>query len=94
MRLQHLALVLVPLFALPAAAAEEAPVEGVTEQEVVDTLVSLNKRAISQLRSGHHAEAQRLLEEALAMADQHDLGAHDMAARTHVHMGVVALALG
>jgi len=89
----HLAFALIPLFALPAM-AEEAPVEAVTEQEVLNTLVSLNKRAVSQLRAGHHAEAQKLLDEALVLADAHDLGAHDMAARTHVHLGVLALAQG
>jgi hypothetical protein len=92
-----LAVALVPLFAsasAPLALAEEAPIEAVTEQDVLETLVKLNRKAVGQYRGGHHAEAQKLLQEALALAEQHDLGRHDITARTYVHLGVVALALG
>jgi hypothetical protein len=92
-----LAVVLVPFVAsasAPLALAEEAPVEAVTEQEVVETLVTLNRKAVGQYRAHHHAEAHKLLLEALVLAEQHDLGRHDITARTHVHLGIVAIAQG
>jgi Tfp pilus assembly protein PilF len=91
------AVVMVPLLASASASlalAEEAPVEAVTEQEVVETLVTLNRKAVTQYRGGHHAEAQKLLQEALTLAEQHDLVRHDITARTYVHLGIVAVAQG
>jgi hypothetical protein len=90
------------LFAVLLMAAASVPARGVraqpaaelepAQQAIVDQMVDLNKKAVAEHQAGHHAEAQKLLGEALTLAETHQLGDHDMAARTHVHLGIVAIA--
>src|SRR5687767_413663 len=72
----------------PAAAAEAAP----AADETVAELIALNKRALADYTAGRAAAADKTLREALAFAEKNGLADHDMAARTHVHLGIVAIA--
>src|SRR5687767_3305756 len=68
--------------AAPAAAAEPP----------LGELIELNKRAVLDHSAGRHDAAATSLQAALALAEKSGLGAHDMAARTHIHLGIVLIA--
>jgi hypothetical protein len=72
--------------ALGSATAQAAP-----DEQAVPEIIDLNKRAVVELKGGNADAAERLLREALALAEKHGLGSHDMTARTHVHLGIVAI---
>jgi hypothetical protein len=73
----------------PATATDEVTP---AQQAIIDQVVALNKQALAEHQAGKHAESQSLLGQALVLAETNGLGQHDMAARTHVHLGVVAIA--
>ena len=81
--------------AAPAAAVQAQQAEELTpaQQAIVEQMVALNKQALAEQQAGKHAESQSLLGQALVLAETNDLGKHDMAARTHVHLGIVAIGL-
>ena len=81
--------------AAPAAIARaQQAAEEVTpaQQQIIEQVVALNKQALAEHQAGKHAESQSLLGQALVLVETNGLGQHDMAARTHVHLGIVAIA--
>ena len=66
--------------ASPAHAQDQAAIEKVTD---------LNKRALDSYMDGDFAKARTLLKQALDVCASSGLDQHAIAARTHIHMGVV-----
>jgi hypothetical protein len=58
----------------------------------VDKIVKLNKRAVDEYENLNFEEARKILKDALAACTQAGLDNHAVAARSHVHMGVVLFA--
>ena len=58
----------------------------------LDKIVKLNKRAVDEYQNLNFDKARKLLDEALAACTRSGLDSHPVAARTHVHMGVVLFA--
>jgi hypothetical protein len=78
--------------AAPAAAAQVTEELEPGQQAIVEQMVELNKKALAVHQSGRHAESQNLLGQALVLGETNGLESHDMTARTHVHLGIVAIA--
>jgi hypothetical protein len=62
------------------------------DQAAIEKITKLNKKAIDEYQNLNFDEARKLLKDALELAASSGLEAHPVAARTHVHMGVVLLA--
>jgi hypothetical protein len=58
----------------------------------IDKIVKLNKRAVDEYENLNFEEARKILKEALAACAQGGLDKHAVAARSHVHLGVVLFA--
>jgi hypothetical protein len=63
-----------------------------SEEQTLRRMVDLNKRALAAHTSGRHANAKKLLQEALSAAKAGKLDNHLMAARTYIHLGIVSIA--
>jgi hypothetical protein len=59
------------------------------EPESVQKVVELNKRALAAYANLDVEEASKLLKQALEMCGTQKLDKHPVAARTHVHLGVI-----
>jgi hypothetical protein len=59
------------------------------DEAIVNQVVELNKKALFLYGSLDVAGAAERLQEALALCQQADLTSHSVAARTHLHLGVV-----
>jgi hypothetical protein len=78
---------------MATATAAAAPAAPASEPAVaVAELIELNKQAVLDYTAGRHEAAAKTLKDALVLADKGGLGGHDMAARTHVHLGIVLIA--
>ena len=71
--------------AAPAARAED-------DAAAIDKVVKLNKRAVDEYQNLNFEKARKLLEDALTACSRSGLDNHPVAARTHVHLGVVLFA--
>jgi hypothetical protein len=80
------ALVLVFVLPLPVASAAAA-----TADATLDEMVEINRKALDELRLGKHEAARDDLLRALNMGKRAGLGAHQMMARTYLHLGAVYL---
>lgn len=69
--------------AAPARADDSAPVEKITK---------LNKKAVDEFENLNFDQARKILKDALDACAKAGLESSDVAARTHVHMGVVLFA--
>ncbi len=58
----------------------------------IDRIVKLNKKAVDEYQNLNFDKARKLLDEALTACTKSGLDNHPVAARTHVHMGVVLFA--
>jgi hypothetical protein len=76
-----IALCLFSLALSAPAAAEDA--------KVIGKITELNKKALDSYTEGDFAKARTLLKQALDMCASSGLDHHPIAARTHIHMGVV-----
>ncbi|HVZ74404.1 MAG TPA: tetratricopeptide repeat protein [Polyangia bacterium] len=79
-----LALVLLASSSAAAADADPGP-------SAIDRVVDANREALSAYKSGQFAQARKLLMTALDQCEAAGLERHPVAARTHVHLGVVLL---
>jgi hypothetical protein len=59
------------------------------DQDPVQRVVDLNKKALAAYANLDVEEASRLLKEAIELCSAQQLDKHPMAARTHVHLGVI-----
>ena len=85
-------IIIISLLVAPAPAAAQTPAaESTADPAVVAELIALNKRALADHKAGRSEAAEKTLTEALALAEKQGLATHDMAARTHVHLGIVAI---
>jgi hypothetical protein len=75
---------LAAVIATPAAAATKAPARG-----ALDQIVDANREAVALYQRGQLAEARRTLKAALELCGAAGLDKHPVAARTHVHLGIV-----
>jgi hypothetical protein len=75
------------LFASAGAARAQSE-----DPAAIDKVVKLNKRAVDEYENLNFEEARKILKDALAACTQGGLDNHPVAARTHVHLGVVLLA--
>jgi hypothetical protein len=55
-------------------------------------VVELNKEGIAQYQRRHFDEARKVLREALDLCEASGLARHPVAARTHIHLGIVIIA--
>src|ERR1022692_2952867 len=55
----------------------------------IDKVVKLNKRAVDEYENLNFEDARKILKDALGACAQAGLDTHGVAARTHVHLGVV-----
>lgn len=60
--------------------------------DAVERVTSLNKKALDQVKKRDYDTARALLKEALQVAQDSTLDAHPIKARTHIHLGMVAIA--
>ena len=73
-----------------AAQAADAPAEA--PDPTMAEIVGLNKKAIAAYRAGKAQAAMDDLLTAAKLAAAHDLGQHDVMARTQIHLGIIAIA--
>src|SRR5450432_1944395 len=73
------------------AAAGPARAEA-DDSAAIDKIVKLNKRAVDEYENLNFDEARKILTGALAACTQSGLDNQGVAARTHVHLGVVLFA--
>jgi hypothetical protein len=62
------------------------------DSAAIDKVVKLNKRAVDEYENLNFEDARKILKDALAACTQAGLDTHAVAARSHVHMGVVLFA--
>ncbi|HEX2660959.1 MAG TPA: tetratricopeptide repeat protein [Polyangia bacterium] len=78
-------LLLVTTFAGQAAAADE-------DNPNVEKVTALNKKALDLYNDLEFEESRKVLKQALDLCSSSGLDRHPIAARTHIHMGVVLIA--
>jgi hypothetical protein len=61
-------------------------------QSTIAKVVELNKEGIAQYQRRHFDEARKVLREALDLCEASGLARHPVAARTHIHLGIVIIA--
>ncbi len=82
---------LLGLALLVGASAARAEADD-SSSPAVDKVVKLNKRAIDEYENLNFEEARKILKDALTACAQSGLDTHAVAARTHLHLGVVLFA--
>jgi hypothetical protein len=75
--------------ALGLVAPRPARADG--EQDAIARIVDLNKEAVAQYQKKHYEAAKKLLRQALDLCESSGLDHHPVAARTHVHLGIVII---
>ncbi len=76
---------LAALVATPAAQAADAQ----ATQAVIDQVVAANREGVAQFQDGQLAEARKTIKAALETCKAAGLDRHPVAARTHVHLGII-----
>jgi hypothetical protein len=79
---------LAALLAFPVRALAEAAPD---PDEAVDQITQMNRDAITAFQAKKYEDARKLLKQALDLAASAGLDKHPIAARTHIHFGVVAI---
>ncbi|HXU60684.1 MAG TPA: tetratricopeptide repeat protein [Polyangia bacterium] len=77
---------------MAAAVVTASPARAEDDAAAIDKIVKLNKKAVDEYQNLNFDKARKLLDEALAACTKSGLDNHPVAARTHVHMGVVLFA--
>lgn len=73
-------------------AAGPAHAQNDDSNPVIDKVTALNKKALDAYNDLEFEEARKILKQALDMCAASGLDKHPIAARTHIHMGVVLIA--
>ena len=71
-----------------AAVAQAAP----SEQETIAQVVELNREGVALYQKKHFDGARKVLKQALELCESAGLDHHPVAARTHIHLGIVIIA--
>jgi hypothetical protein len=79
-------LVLLALVAAPLAAHAQS-------DEAIEKATKQNKKAVEEYENLNFEEARKLLKDTLDYCDKNGLDKHPIKARTHIHLGIVTLAL-
>jgi hypothetical protein len=86
------AVLLGPIFGgIVAGGRGESTARADTTDETVEKITQLNKEAITDYQAKKYDDARRILKQALDMAAAAGLDNHPIAARTHIHLGVVII---
>jgi len=79
--------------AAPGARAQsDQAAEAKTNAKTIAKVVELNKEAIAQYQHRRFDGARKVLREALDLCESAGLARHPVAARTHIHLGIVIIA--
>jgi hypothetical protein len=62
-----------------------------SEQDTLAKIVDLNREGVAQLQKKHYDAARKVLKQALELCESAGLDHHPVAARTHVHLGIVII---
>ena len=62
-----------------------------TEQETIAKIVELNREGVAQYQKKHFDVARKVLKQALELCESAGLDRHPVAARTHIHLGIVII---
>jgi hypothetical protein len=62
------------------------------ETDTVARVVELNREGVAQYQKKHYDAARKVLKQALELCESAGLGHHPVAARTHIHLGIVIVA--
>jgi hypothetical protein len=62
-----------------------------SEQETIAKIVDLNREGVAQYQKKHYDAARKVLKQALDLCESAGLDRHPVAARTHVHLGIVII---
>jgi hypothetical protein len=63
-----------------------------SEQDTIAKVVELNREGVAQLQKKHFDAARKVLKQALELCESSGLDHHPVAARTHIHLGIVIIA--
>lgn len=61
------------------------------DQDVVAKVVDLNREGVAQYQKKHYDAARKVLKQALELCESAGLDHHPVAARTHIHLGIVII---
>ncbi len=81
------------LVALLLVLALSTPAAAQSTDDTVARITQMNKDAVTAYQAQKVEDARKLLKQALDLADASGLQQHPITARTHIHMGVVLIAL-
>jgi len=62
------------------------------DQDVIAKVVELNREGVAQYQKKHYDAARKVLKQALELCESSGLDHHPVAARTHIHLGIVIVA--
>jgi hypothetical protein len=63
-----------------------------SEQDTIAKVVELNREGVAQYQKKHYDAARKVLKQALDLCESAGLDRHPVAARTHIHLGIVIIA--
>ena len=81
------------LVALLLVLALSTPAAAQSTDDTVARITQMNKDAVTAYQAQKVEDARKLLKQALDLADASGLQQHPITARTHIHMGIVLIAL-
>jgi hypothetical protein len=83
---------LLPLFAAVALLFAQATAHAqADQQQTIDKIVQLNRDGVAQYQKKKFEAARKLLKQAMDLCEANGLDRHPVAARTHVHLGIVII---
>jgi hypothetical protein len=62
-----------------------------SEQDAIAKIVELNREGVAQYQKKHFDVARKVLKQALELCESAGLDRHPVAARTHIHLGIVII---
>jgi hypothetical protein len=79
------------LAVVAALVAFAAPAQGAPSEDALDRVVALNKEGVAQFQGGELATARKTIRSALDLCKTTGLEKHPVAARTHIHLGIILI---
>ncbi|HSZ82729.1 MAG TPA: tetratricopeptide repeat protein, partial [Polyangia bacterium] len=89
---RRLAAVCLAATVLVASAAARAEPGQQDQQETIAKIVALNREGVALYEKKHFDGARKVLKQALELCESAGLAHHPVAARTHIHLGIVIVA--
>lgn len=86
----RLAMALTAAASAALAAPAPARAQGVqTQQQTIDQVVQLNREGVALYQKKKYEQARKVLKQALELCEAAGLDRHPVAARTHIHLGIL-----